>query len=67
MKCHHENPDDTYYYGKCATQIRPQGGDIFPKTMTVGTAFKVPGKGSVFAGKYKIIGELGKGGIGVVF
>jgi hypothetical protein len=66
-KCHSENPDDTYFCGKCATQIRPLAGDIFSRTMTIGTFFKVPEKGSVFAGKYRIGTELGRGGMGVVY
>ena len=66
-KCHHENPDDTYFCGKCATQIRPLKGDIFAQTMTVGTSIKVPDKGTLFARKYKIVGELGRGGMGVVY
>jgi TolB-like protein/Tfp pilus assembly protein PilF/predicted Ser/Thr protein kinase len=35
--------------------------------MTVGTHSKVPGKEGMIAGKYTIINELGKGGMGVVY
>ena len=66
-KCHYENPSDTNYCGKCATRIRPLDGDILSKTMTVGTHPKVPGKEGIIAGKYRIISELGKGGMGVVY
>ena len=35
--------------------------------MTVGTRSKVPGEEGIIAGKYRIISELGKGGMGVVY
>jgi serine/threonine-protein kinase len=35
--------------------------------MTVGTRSKVPAEDSIIAGKYRIISELGKGGMGVVY
>jgi TolB-like protein/tRNA A-37 threonylcarbamoyl transferase component Bud32/Tfp pilus assembly protein PilF len=66
-KCHYENPGDTNYCGKCATQIRPFEAAAPSKTMTVGTHRKVPGQEGVIAGKYRIISELGKGGMGVVY
>ena len=66
-KCHYENPSDTYYCGKCATQLRPLEGDILSKTMTVGMPYKVLSQGSLVAGKYRIKSELGRGGMGVVY
>jgi len=66
-KCHYENPADTNYCGKCATRIRPFEGDTLSKTMTAGTHSKVPGRERIIAGKYRIISELGKGGMGVVY
>lgn len=38
----------------------------FSRTIKLETPFKVLDKGSIFAGKYKIIGEIGRGGMGVV-
>ena len=66
-KCLYENPSDTNYCGKCATQIRPFEGDALSKTVTAGTRSKVPGQERIIAGKYTIISELGKGGMGVVY
>lgn len=66
-KCHYDNPADTNYCGKCATRIRPFEGDTLSKTMPAGTHSKFPGHERVIAGKYRIISELGKGGMGVVY
>jgi serine/threonine-protein kinase len=66
-KCHHENPDDTNFCGKCATQLRPLEEPLFSHTMTLDAVQKIMVRGSVFAGKYKIMGELGRGGMGIVY
>ncbi|MCX6568935.1 MAG: protein kinase [Candidatus Aminicenantes bacterium] len=66
-KCHYDNPADTNYCGKCATQIRPFEGDTLSKTITTGAHAALPGRERIIAGKYTIISELGKGGMGVVY
>jgi TolB-like protein/tRNA A-37 threonylcarbamoyl transferase component Bud32/Tfp pilus assembly protein PilF len=66
-KCLYENPSDTNYCGKCATQIRPFEGAALSKTITTGARSRVPDLDRIIAGKYTIISELGKGGMGVVY
>jgi serine/threonine protein kinase len=66
-KCLYENPSDTNYCGRCATQIRPFEGATLSKTVTTGARATLPGRERVIAGKYTIISELGKGGMGVVY
>ena len=64
-KCHHENPEDTIYCGKCATPLQPSK-DI-GVTRTIETPVEKFTRGTVFAGRYEIIEELGKGGMGTVY
>ena len=64
-KCHFENPDDTLYCGKCATPLPTE--KISAPTETLEAAKEELSTGSTFAGRYQIIEELGKGGMGKVY
>jgi Tol biopolymer transport system component/tRNA A-37 threonylcarbamoyl transferase component Bud32 len=64
-KCHHENPDDTLFCGKCGTQF--PASDKIPHTETLITPKEELTTGSTFAGRYQIIEEIGKGGMGRVY
>jgi TolB-like protein/predicted Ser/Thr protein kinase len=64
-KCHHENPDDTIYCGKCATALK--SAEEISITKTLITPKERLQKGSTIVGRYKIIEELGRGGMGVVY
>ena len=66
-KCHFENPETQKWCGECGTQI-PSLKDIHPEvTETFQTPVKELTTGSTFAGRYQIIEELGKGGMGKVY
>jgi serine/threonine protein kinase len=64
-KCHFENPDDTIYCGKCATPLK--SAEEISITKTLVTPPERLQKGSTVAGRYKIIEELGRGGMGIVY
>ncbi len=64
-KCHFDNPDDTVYCGKCATPL-PSSKEVL-LTETLETPKEELTTGSTFAGRYQIIEELGKGGMGKVY
>jgi serine/threonine protein kinase/Flp pilus assembly protein TadD len=67
-KCHSENPDTLKFCGECGTQLIPSSRDIRPEvTETLQTAIQELTTGSTFAGRYQIIEELGKGGMGRVY
>jgi len=73
-KCHHENPPESAYCGKCATRLEtpgkePQvpGGSQPIFTKTVETSQEALATGSTFAGRFQIIEELGHGGMGRVY
>jgi serine/threonine protein kinase len=64
-KCQHENPDDTIYCGKCGISLR--SSEDIGVTKTLETPPQGLVAGSTFAGRYQIIEELGKGGMGAVY
>lgn len=66
-KCHYENPDDTYYCGKCAIHLKPLESFFFSQTETLKTPEKDSFKGKTIARRYTIIEKLGEGGMGVVY
>jgi TolB-like protein/Tfp pilus assembly protein PilF/predicted Ser/Thr protein kinase len=64
-KCHFDNPDDTVYCGKCGTPLKSAKEISITKTLITPTE-KLQ-KGSTVAGRYQILEELGRGGMGVVY
>jgi serine/threonine protein kinase/tetratricopeptide (TPR) repeat protein len=66
-KCQTENPETKQFCGDCGTQL-PSSRDIHSEvTETLQTPIKELTTGSTFAGRYQIIEELGKGGMGRVY
>lgn len=61
-KCQTENPDTSSYCADCGTQLVPIKDVSVTKTLQKSLAF--PGK--TIASKYKILEEVGRGGMGVV-
>jgi len=64
-KCQSENPDDTIYCGKCAAPLK--SGEGISVTKTFVTPADRLQEGATLAGRYRIVSELGRGGMGVVY
>ncbi len=70
MKCPHcqgENPETSRFCADCGTQLGAPQKDGVLQTQTLQPFSKMMMPGTVFAGKYKILGELGRGGMGEVY
>jgi serine/threonine protein kinase/Tfp pilus assembly protein PilF len=66
-ECLSDNPDATRYCGNCGTALNVEGDASISQTKTLQTPQKKLTRGTVFAGRYEIIEELGSGGMGRVY
>jgi serine/threonine protein kinase len=66
-KCHSDNPDSTNFCGTCGTPLGAVDGAASSATKTLETQTRRLGIGSLFAERYEVLEELGKGGMGVVY
>ena len=66
-KCDTENTSDSQFCKKCAAPISSSKEISLSQTETLQTPIKELSTGTTFAGRYQIIEELGKGGMGRVY
>ncbi len=66
-KCNAENPDTVKFCGDCGTQLTPSETDSPSMTKTLETPITKLAIGSLFAERYEVLEELGKGGMGEVY
>jgi serine/threonine protein kinase/TolB-like protein/Tfp pilus assembly protein PilF len=66
-KCHSENRDDSHYCSNCGELLGQLGPDGASLTKTLETPVQVMKAGTLVAGKYRIVEELGAGGMGIVY
>lgn len=76
-KCETENPETSRFCADCGTQLTPIEADSpsdqpsedihSMPTKTIEAPIEELTTGSIFAGRYKIVTELGKGGMGKVY
>jgi len=62
-KCQFENPDTQKFCGECSTQLKPAHAE----TRTLRTPAKDSTIGEIVSEKYKLLEELGSGGMGIVY
>ena len=66
-KCNTNNPDTLKFCGECGTQLTPSD-EVSPSiTKTLETPITRLAIGSLFAERYSVLEELGKGGMGEVY
>ncbi|MBN1274109.1 MAG: protein kinase [Candidatus Aminicenantes bacterium] len=66
-KCDFENPGDTHFCSNCGTKLDSSRMSDISQTETIQTPLKGLSRGAVFAQRYEVIEELGKGGMGKVY
>jgi len=65
--CHFENPENVKFCGECGTPLPPSEDLIPVVTETLRTPVKELARGTLFARRFEVIEELGKGGMGKVY
>ena len=66
-RCHSDNPDTSRFCGSCASLLSPDTPPNESLTKTIQTSVRVLSKGALIAGKYRIVDEIGRGGMGIVY
>jgi serine/threonine protein kinase/Tfp pilus assembly protein PilF len=69
-KCFSDNPDTKQFCADCGTQLSPAQGKAEAQalhTKTIETPVEEITRGTMFAGRYEVIEELGRGGMGRVY
>jgi len=66
-KCHADNPDTSRFCGNCASQLTHGVQPPPALTKTLESPVHALSRGSLVAGKYRVIEEIGRGGMGVVY
>jgi serine/threonine protein kinase/Tfp pilus assembly protein PilF len=67
LKCQTENAETALFCSDCGTKLEAAKEFSLFQTETLQTSLKELSTGSTFAGRYQIIEELGKGGMGKVY
>ncbi len=65
--CYAENRDDSRYCSNCAAPLGPADPEAPSLTRTLETPVSVLKPGALVAGKFRIVDEIGRGGMGIVY
>ncbi len=66
-KCQYDNTEDSLFCKRCGTKLPLSDEVLFSQTKTIQPSSAVLEKVLLVGGKYQIIGEIGAGGMGIVY